>query len=126
MNTPVQLTEEERRQVVTLLEALETGWTVVDEEEGFDYVLLFDESRAEMEGFKPTKSLIREVENIGLIVDPDATFGSRPREAGVHYESSAPDWEPRTITTLLPIVYFYNVTPNGRKFLESERDVENG
>lgn len=78
-----------------------------------------------MEGFKPTKSLIREIENIGLIVDPNSTFGSRLRETGVHYESSAPDWEPRTITTLLPIVYFYHVTPNGRKFLELERNLEN-
>lgn len=117
MNDLDQLTEYERSLLVTLLEALETGWVLVDEEEDFDYVLFFDESRSEMEGFKPSKRFIQKIESLGLIVDSNATFGSRRRETGVHYESSAPDWELRTIRTLLPIVYFYKVTPKGRQFL---------
>ncbi|MBL8183103.1 MAG: hypothetical protein JNL64_16005 [Blastocatellia bacterium] len=90
---------------------------LVDEEEGFDYVLLFNESRSEMEGFKPSRQLIQKVETSGLIADPDATFGSRMRETGVHYESNAPEWEVKEVSTLLPIVYFYNVTEKGRQFL---------
>ena len=117
MNDQERLTEDERSQLVTLLEALQTGWAVVDEAENFNYVLLVNESRSEMEGFKPSKNLIHKLERMRLIVDPDAAFGSRPREPGVHYESSAPDWEVKTIKTLLPIVYFYKVTPKGRDFL---------
>jgi hypothetical protein len=119
-----ELTESERDQVVTLLGALETGWIVVDEEADFDYVLLFDESRTEMENFKPSKRLIRMIENMGLIKDKDATFGSRSRETGVHYEASAPDWVLNVVKTLLPIVYFYDVTSAGRSFLDSERNLK--
>jgi hypothetical protein len=117
-----KFTEYERSQVVTLLSALETGWVLVDEEEGFDYVLLFNESRTEMENFKPSKDLIRKCEGIGLIRDPNATFGARPRETAVSYHASAPDWELKATETLLPIVYLYDVTSKGRVFLASEQN----
>jgi hypothetical protein len=106
MTSIKELTESERVQVLTLLGALETGWVVVDEEAEFDYVLLFNESRTEMENFKPSKRLIQQIETMGLIKDKDATFGSRLRETGVHYQASEPDWELNTVKTLLPIVYF--------------------
>lgn len=117
MNDFEHLTYDERSQLVTLLEALETGWCIVDDAEDFDYVLLVNESRSEMEGFTPSKKLIHKLERMGLIVDPAATFGSRPRETLHHHESSAPDWEVKTIETLLPIVYLYKVTPKGREYL---------
>lgn len=121
MTTIEELAEYERSQVVILLGALVTGWVLVDEEEGFDYVHMFNESREEMENFKPSKGLIKKIESIGLIKDRDATFGSRPRETHVGYEASAPNWELRAIQTLLPIVYLYDVTEAGRNFLTSER-----
>jgi hypothetical protein len=125
MANVVQLTEDEQSIVVTLLEALDAGWVVVDEEEDFDYVLLFNESRTEMEDFKPSKLLIQKTETMGLIVDQEATFGSRLREIGTHYGAYAPDWEVTSVETPLPVVYLYTVTQKGRSFL-SDRNGLNG
>ena len=94
---------------------------MVDEEESFDYVLLFNESRTEMEGFRPSKLLIRKIEELGLIKNDEATFGSRSRETLIGYESLAPDWELRQRKTLCPIVYFYTITSKGGDFLESSQ-----
>ena len=121
MEPITQFTEDERRQTIVLLEALLTGWMLVDEEEGFDYVLLFSESRTEMEGFKPSRLLVQKVEELGLIRDREATFGSRHRETLIGYQRSAPDWKIVMTQTLCPIVYFYEVTSRGRDFLKSER-----
>jgi hypothetical protein len=70
-----------------------------------------------MEDFYPLKAFVIEMEDLGLIRDASGRFGERKRETSVWSVQEGPQSPMKSLQKADPVVYFYEVTESGRRFL---------
>ncbi|SRR5260221_7333402 len=101
----------DRNQIVRIIKALEEGWTLVDDDQNHDFMVLVNESREELEGLRPEKALVFEMEACGLIVDPEQGLSYEER-SGFYYRKDGSDGEWRIVPG--PVVYLFEVADKGK------------
>lgn len=104
---------------VRVLKAIEEGWSLVDDHPEDDFMLLVNESRDEKKDLFPKKELVAELENEGLIIDPEKTTQSAQHEIGTYYKKEGSDGDWIAVSVLDPIVYQYEITDKGRVLLNT-------
>ena len=111
------------KDAIAVLKTLNDDWAIVDERDEDDFVIFGNESRDEMENFNPKKSFIKELEFNGYIKDSENVTQPRIREESTYYRKDSSDGEWIPITTLDPIVYFYEITEKGKNLLNSQSPI---
>jgi hypothetical protein len=108
----ISMNKNEQPDAAVVLKALVSKWSLVDETPEIDFLLLVNEDREELD-FYPKKSLVRMMEQSGLIEDVNPA--SSLRETSVYYEGDGSGW--KEITKPGPIVFDYRVTAKGQRYL---------
>ena len=108
----ISMSKKEQADAAAVLKALGRNWSLVDETPEIDFLLLVNEDRDELD-FYPKKSLVRMMEQSGLIEDVNPE--SSVRQPSVYYEGDGSEW--KEITKPGPIVFDYRVTKKGHSFL---------
>ena len=109
--TPMKRTE--RAEAAAVLTALTKGWDLVDSSPEVDFLIFVSEDRDELDLY-PKKSFIQMMERSALIENLDKE-GSSVRQLYTRYEHDGSVW--KEITEAEPIVFRYQATPKGLKFL---------
>lgn len=105
-----------KKDEAVVLMALEKDWALVDFSPDVDFLFFVNEDREEL-NFYPKKSLIEELENKALISNTDKA-SSDIRIPSTHYENNFSAGEIKEITEAGSIVYVYQVTEKGKKYLQ--------
>ena len=108
----ISMNRKEQADAAVILKALVRKWSLVDETPEIDFLLLVNEDRDELD-FYPKKSLVRMMEESGLIEDVNPS--NSVRQPSVYYEGDGSEW--KEITKPGPIVFDYRVTEKGQQFL---------
>lgn len=103
----------ELAEAAAVLKALTADWALIDHGPEVDFLVLVSEGRDEL-NFYPKKSLVQMMERSGLIENLDKE-GSSAGEPFTYYERDGSVW--KQVTEVGPIVFQYQVTPEGRKLL---------
>lgn len=105
-----------KKDEAVVLMALEKDWALVDFSPEVDFLFFVNEDRDEL-NFYPKKSLIEELENKALISNTDKA-SSDIRIPVIHYEQNFSKGEIKEITEAGSIVYLYQLTEKGKKYLQ--------
>src|SRR6185503_10084678 len=84
------MNKKEQADAAAVLKALVRDWSLVDETPEIDFLLLVNEDREELD-FYPKKSLVRMMEQSGLIEDVNPE--SSVRQPSVYYEGDGSEWK---------------------------------
>ncbi|MFK8012696.1 MAG: hypothetical protein AB8B80_11680 [Marinicellaceae bacterium] len=91
-----------------LIEAIDNDWAVCDDSDEDDCMVLVNENRDEMKSFRPSKSLVKSLEDEGLI-ELDSGRSDR-KGAERKFDQFLDETYP------IPFVFMYRITVKGREF----------
>lgn len=101
--------QENKNVIAELLQAIETGWSLCDEKDTDDFMVLVNESRTEHPSLKPLKSLVKELEMQGYLSFDEVK--SDPKNKSREFMDFLGDKIP------IQLVYFFTVTSKGKDLL---------
>ena len=95
--------------ILKLLKAIEDDWALTDQNDADAHMVLVNADRDERDDLKPLKVLVLQLEAEGLIkldLKKSDSRGAKREFLDFFGEKEA-----------IPFVYFYKITPKGRRFL---------